>query len=98
MLSKIKTLMGLTDSSKDQLLTLLIEQASEEAKNYCHINNLDGLDSAICQMVVWKYNLLGAEGLSAESYSGVSFSYSAEYPSNIMNQLKKHRRIGVIND
>ena len=38
MLDNIKTLLGLNDSSKDELLTILLEQAIEEAINYTHNN------------------------------------------------------------
>lgn len=98
MLNNIKLLLGLSDTSKDELLTLLIEQAQDEARNYIHDSNLSGLDSIICQMVIYRFNHLGNEGLSSENYSGVSFSYTTEYPSFITDGLKKHRKIGVIND
>lgn len=98
MLNNIKLLIGLTDDSKDKLLTLLISQAQDEARNYIHDSNLSGLDSIIQQMVIYKFNLLGSEGISGEDYSGVSFEYLTDYPTNILNGLKKHRRIGVVHD
>ena len=52
MLDNIKTLLGLNDSSKDELLTILLEQAIEEAISYTHNNCLAGLESTICRMVV----------------------------------------------
>ena len=98
MLNNIKLLLGLSDTSKDKLLTLLISQVQDEARNYIHDSNLNGLDSIIVQMVIYKFNHLGNEGLSSENYSGVSFSYTTEYPSSITDGLKKHRRIGVVHD
>ena len=93
MLDNIKTLLGLNDSSKDELLTILLEQAIEEAINYTHNNCLAGLESTICRMVVYNYNRISTEGVNSESYSGVSYSYSAAYPENIMRVLKAHRKI-----
>ena len=93
MLEKIKILLGINDSSKDELLTVLLDQAIEEAENYTHNNCLTGLESTICRMVVYNYNRTSTEGVNSESYSGVSYSYSADYPENIMRVLKAHRKI-----
>ena len=93
MLEKIKILLGINDSSKDELLTILLDQAIEEAENYTHNNCLTGLESTICRMVVYNYNRMSTEGVNSESYSGVSYSYSADYPENIMRVLKAHRKI-----
>jgi len=93
MLNKIKMLLGITDNSKDELLTLLLESATQEAINYTHNDNLADMGNCICQMVVYSYNRLGTEGVSAEDYSGVSFTYSNDYPESIMRQLKSHRKL-----
>jgi len=97
MLSKIKLLLGIDDVSKDSLLILLIEMAQDFVRNYIHDNNIEGLDTAIIDIVVHRYNRLGTEGLSNENYSGVSFSYE-DISESVKQQLNKHRRIGVIGD
>lgn len=89
-------LLGITDTSKDDLLTVLIESAIEEAINYTHNDNTAGMDSCICSMVVYNYSRIGTEGLNSESYSGVNFNYSQSYPENIMRQLQAHRKLQVI--
>ena len=38
MLEKVKLLLGITDNSKDDLLTFLIEQAIEEVMAYTHLD------------------------------------------------------------
>jgi len=96
MLNKIKLLLGLTDTSKDELITLLLESATEEVINYTHNDDLAGMGNCICQMVVYNYNRIGTEGLNSESYSGVNFNYSQSYPEGIMSQLKAHRKLQVI--
>lgn len=96
MLENVKLLLNITDHSKDPLLTLLIEQATEEALNYTHQNSIADLTSAIEKMVVYNYNRLGSEGADSESYSGVSFNYSTDYPENIMRNLRMHRKVIVI--
>ena len=97
MLQRIKLLLNISDSSKDALLEELIENAEEYVTTYC--NNADAvasLTSAIIQMVIQDYNRMGAEGLNSESYSGVSFNYQATYSEDIMKQLRRYRKIGVI--
>ena len=97
LLARIKLLLGISDSSKDALLGELIDNAEEYVANYC--NNADAANSlsgAIVQMVIQDYNRMGAEGLKSESYSGASFNYQAEYSEDIMKQLRRYRKIGVI--
>ena len=97
MLERIKLLLNITDGSKDALLNQLIDNAEEYVANYC--NNADAVDSltsAIIAMVIQDYNRMGAEGLNSESYSGVSFSYQTTYSEDIMKQLRRYRKIGVI--
>lgn len=96
MLETIKTLLGITDSSKDELLTLLLYSAIDEAKEYTHRNNVDDLDTTIIKMVVFQYNRIGTEGVDSENYSGTSFQYSADYPENIMRCLRAKRKVRTV--
>lgn len=43
MLEKVKLLLGITDNSKNDLLTFLIEQAIEEVMAYTHLECVDEL-------------------------------------------------------
>lgn len=96
MLEKIKLLLGLYDETKDDLLTILIEQAIDEALAYTHNDCVDELDTSIIAMVVYKYNRIGTEGVESESYSGVKFDYSADYPESIMRGLRSKRKVVVL--
>jgi hypothetical protein len=98
MLETIKTLLGITDGSKDVLLSLLLYSAIDEAKEYTHRDEVDMLKSTIIQMVVFQYNRLGTEGLDSENYSVVSFDYSADYPESIMRSLRAKRKVRVVYD
>lgn len=93
MLDKLKLILSIKDDTKDDLLTLFIEQAIEEALNYTHQDSIENLRSTIISMVVYKYNRLGTEGLDSEGYSGVSFGYSSDYPDSIMRALKSQRKL-----
>lgn len=96
MLMKVKLLLGLTDNSKDDLLTILIDVAIDEAMAYTHRECVEGLETSIIQMVVYKYNRIGTEGVDNESYSGVSFAYSTDYPESIMRSLRSKRKVVVL--
>lgn len=47
MLEKVKVLLGLTDSTKDDLLNVLLEGCVEEAINYTHNDDITKFDTAI---------------------------------------------------
>lgn len=95
LLDNIKTELGISDTSKDDLLSLLITNEQTNAQTITHDENLE--DNVLIQkMVIWRYNTLGSEGLTAENYSGVSYSYTADYPADIDRLLKSHRKIRVI--
>ena len=96
MLEKVKLLLGIADNTKDDLLTLLIEQAIEEAIVYTHNECVDELNTSIIQMVVYKYNRIGTEGVDSEGYSGVSLQYTSDYPENIMRGLRAKRKVVLV--
>ena len=93
MLEKVKLLLGITDNSKNDLLTFLIEQAIEEVMAYTHLDCVDELNTTIVKIVVYNYNRLGTEGLGGEGYSGVSFNYTEDYPAPIVRALKAKRKL-----
>lgn len=97
MLTRIKTLLGLADTSKDLVLEELILIATEEALAYTGRKAYNpALDSAIVLMVVEKYRRLGTEGLDSQSYSGVSETFSATYSSPIVSMLNRYRSVRVL--
>lgn len=97
MLERIKLLLNITDGSKDALLGELITDAEEFAVNYTrNAAAMESLKATIIAMVIYAYNRLGSEGVTSESYSGVSFAYTAGYSDDIMKQLRRFRKVGVI--
>lgn len=92
MLEKLKMLLGISGTDKDDLLTLLIDQATENAVEYTHAD-IASLQSVIIKMAIYDYNRLDNIGLDSEAYSGVSFNYSNDYPEDILRLLRKKRRI-----
>ena len=47
-------LLGLasTDTTKDELLTYLLQMAQDEAINYCHTDDIYGLDSLSLTLII----------------------------------------------
>ena len=93
MLENLKMLLNISDNTKDDLLTFLIEQAIEEAMAYTHLDSVDELSTIILRMCVYNYNRLGTEGLDSEGYSGVSFNYSADYPEPIIRAINAKSKL-----
>ena len=87
MIEDIKMLLGLTSDDKDELLELLIKLATQTAEHITGESDSTRLKSAIIKMVVFDYNRLGTEGLSAENYNGASFTYTDDYPAFILDDL-----------
>ncbi len=97
MKEKIKALLNIQDTSKDAVLTILIEDAQAFVLDYCNIDTYSvSLDGIVIKMVLESYNKLGAEGVTSKNYSGISESYTNDYSPFIYKQLNKHRRIRMI--
>lgn len=96
LLDNIKIELGISDTSKDELLSLLITDEQSNAQTITHNSDVDEDEVLITKMVIWRYNTIGSEGLTAESYSGVSYSYTADYPDDIDRMLKARRKVRVI--
>lgn len=96
MLENIKMLLGITTSDKDELLGLLISQATAEAEAYTNNTNVSKLSPAIIKMVIYNYNRLGTEGVDSEGYSGVSYSYSTDYPNAVLRLLNNCRKLRTL--
>ena len=97
MLDKIKILLGITDDSKDELLSILISIAKDEAIDFCNLEDYTSkLDSAVIQMVIEKYNRLGSEGTLSQSASGASASYDSFYSDKVVRMLNKFRKVKMV--
>lgn len=96
MLNKLKLLLGIDNASKDELLNELIAQCSANALAFTHLSTADTLESVIIEMAVYRYNLIGSEGLNKENYSGTSYEYKYDYPDYILAQLRSQRKVRTI--
>lgn len=97
-MEKLKLLLGIKidDTSKDALLSILLEQATSELKQYCYREQLPvEANNVIIDMAVVKYNLLGTEGLSSQSYSGMNEAY-ANYSPQLIKAMNRYRKVKTL--
>lgn len=93
-IDKVKTRLGIIDTSQDNLLNQLLEDAQSEILDYCNRDTLptraEGLQR---ELAIIYYNRQGSEGESSRSEGGISVSYSTEIPGNIKSRLNAFRRL-----
>ena len=94
-LDKVKLILFPTENyTKDEILTMLIEDAKVEAIDYCNLLEYNiKLDSTIVKMVIQNYNKSITQGIASESFSGVSESYINGYTSDVISLLNKNRKV-----
>lgn len=97
MIEEIKILLGsAADNYSDAQIGLCLKMALAEVQAYCN-RELD-YELEICaeRLAVIKLNRLNTEGLTSQSYSGVSESYEDDIPADILRILNRKRRIKVV--
>ena len=88
-LAQVKLITGKTD---DSLITLLIDKTKAELVLYCKTDYISSWDNLVADIVIYKLNTLNTDGITAQSYNGVSETYSNDYPVHIKNQLNVFRK------
>ena len=84
------------DTSKDNLLLLLIEQSQNEFLAYCNRDDVPALAAnVLIDMCIIKYNLMGQEGYASTSFSGASET-TANYPPQLIKALNRWRKVRML--
>ena len=97
MLEDIKIMLGdAAGNYTDDQIELCIKQAKAEVKAYCNRDIDEELEAVVDKIAIIKLNRLNSEGLSSQSYSGISESYIDGYPAEVMAVLNRKRKIKVI--
>lgn len=95
MLEKVKVYLGITDTEKDSLLNILIENAeaafmdatSRDSANY---------QTVILKMVIEDYNRYGSEGISSLSFGSASESVLEDYSAGLQKQIRRLKKVRVL--
>ena len=92
--TSINRLGALLPNAKPETIKALFEQCADE---FCAICNQESVPPAayttIEQMVSFRYSQLNADGLSSQSFSGMSESYMGDYPERLKRAMYRFRRI-----
>lgn len=94
--ASIKVIIGSPANNKDDVIAYLISGAEDFVKYYCNIYDVTGMDNVITKMVLEDFNRNGNDGLSSQSFSGISESYNQDYSAQIYKVLNKHRKIKML--
>ncbi|MGG7077378.1 phage head-tail connector protein [Clostridium sardiniense] len=93
-LEKIKRRSVAASNQSDELLNDLIEETQNDLSEYTNLEVLpSSLEGSLIDLVTIKCNRLGNEGISSESFSGVSTSYINGFPRHIERKLRKCRKL-----
>lgn len=98
LIEKVKLYLNIPidDTSKDNLLLLLIEQSQNEFLAYCNRDDVPALAAnVLIDMCIIKYNLMGQEGYASTSFSGVSETI-ANYPPQLIKSLNRWRKVKLL--
>lgn len=97
MIEEIRLLLGdASDNYTDEQISLCLKMALAEIEAYCNREVDPVLELMAEKIAIIKLNRLNTEGLSSQSYSGVSESYLDGYPAEILSVLKQKRKIKVV--
>ena len=97
MIEEIKLLLGeAAGNYSDAQISLALKMALAEVEAYCNRKADFELELIAQKLAVIKLNRTNTEGLSGQSYSGVSENYIDGYPAEILAVLNRKRKIRVI--
>ena len=95
LLARLKLLCGIAEenSSDDETLMLLISQAKEYVKDYCHLKECGTEhDPLVLSVAAEDWSKLGSGGIAYKSISGAYESYRSGYSDSVMAQLRAKRK------
>jgi hypothetical protein len=97
MLEEIKILLGdAAENHSDAQISLAYKMALAEVENYCKREADAVMELAAEQITVIKLNRRNTEGLTNQSFSGVSENYIDGYPAEIVSILNSKRKMKVL--
>lgn len=97
MIQNIKDLLGeAAGNYTEAQIALCSAMALSDVSTYCRRDIDEELQQVALRLAVIMLQRLGSEGVTAESYSGVSMSYVTDLPPELLRVLNSKRRIGVL--
>ena len=97
-LEMLKIRLGVSDNTRDGLLSLLLSEAQDTILDIIGREELPARFMSVqVELAVIAYNKQGAEGESSRSEGGISRSFVDGLPDDLKQRLKNYpRKVGVI--
>lgn len=101
-LAEVKTLLSITDSSKDTLITALIPIVEDFVTKYCNDDFTDedgvtsfpaGLKLPTAQLIKFQMDY---KGVSSESIGDYSVSFFGNIPDGIKSMLRPYKKLKFV--
>lgn len=97
MIEEIKILLGDAAANySDAQISLCYKMALTEVETYCNREADSALELIAEKIAIIKLNRINTEGLTSQSFSGVSESYIDGYPTEIITALNRKRKLKVV--
>lgn len=91
MLDKLKLILGLTDSDRDELLSLLLETTTQRLKTLLGgLDVPDNLSYIVLNVTAARFNRIGSEGTSSHSVEGESYSFVTDDFADYMDDIQTY--------
>ena len=92
----LERLMELLPNAKEAVVQHLYTQCADEFAAICNRDDIPARAEAVVeQMVAFRYGQLNAEGLSSQSFSGMSEAFLSDYPERLKRAMYRFRRLGM---
>lgn len=93
----VDKLQTLTPNADADALEILLEQSEQDFLAACSRDDVpEAADGLLMQMASYRYNQLGAEGLSGQSFSGMSETLLTDWPETIKRGLARYRKVRLL--
>ena len=95
-LEKLKIMLGINDNSRDEELTLLLDDVESDLLAWTNRETLPkALEPTQRQIAVIRYNMQGIEGQTSHSEGGVNRSFDI-LPADIQQTITQYRLLKVV--
>ena len=95
--SLTERLTTLIPNAQTGAVQILLEQSEQDFLSACNRADVpEAANGLLMQMAACRYNQLGAEGLSGQSFSGTSESLLSDWPETIKRGLQRFRKVRLL--
>lgn len=97
-LARLKSrLSKLIPNADEEKIEILLEQSEQDFLSTCNRGDVpEEADGLLMQMTAYRYNQLGAEGLSGQSFSGQSETLLTDWPEALKRSLYRYRKVKLL--